>query len=595
MHKGLKSTLLTVAVALMGLKAMAMAPVIDKVPDVIIGDEASATSPNVFVYPDAINGDTLVSDDTTSDAGIHWTYFNSGGHYTINGRTSTNVSTDQVNPGATFDLTQGDDAGSVDANRRTFTFRNTFYTPANPPPAPGVQDGQVISLVASDGTTASTPKSFMAFIDDEGSDRLSGGELPVTVLNEDFTTSNYGWIKNTLFIDPAGFCTLTSGANGLCADVSAQGANIAGWASQSNFTGTAATAYHAVSLVDNAVYRLRTTLQTTSQAGATPLWYVMCENTLSWYGMSNDFYDSGNSVAGPGNNTPPGTGGGTRAFFESWFTPAAINAATFKTQAFNTPANAPYKDFRLQFQLLDVGTNPGNAATDPYGGASDQGMLCMKQLVVDRFNSSALTVQSTPYNNTTLTRVTGTDQNANGVTISDFTASGKSTVTSSAGLIDFEPTSTTAWDGQQSGGVNAFMAVYPGDQTNTHTGGADASDNYPVTWVADQLYRIVWTLAAPSALAETNGVDWIIIGGDVDTNEVIVGSFVTTKFSSAAMPKIAPQEYVAYWHGNGGTVSPGNFQRMRPYLFTGTNNDFVDTPNRAGIQVKGVRVEMVTP
>jgi hypothetical protein len=338
---------------------------------------------------------------------------------------------------------------------------------------------------------------------------------------------------------------------------------------------------------------VRATLSTSSQAGATPLWYLMCENTLSWYGKSNYFYDSGNSVAGAGNNTPPGTGLGTRAFFETWFAPASSKAATFKTAAFSTPANTPYKDFRLQFQTLDVGTNPGTA-TDPYGGASDQGNVCLRQIQVDRLDASALTIQSTPYNNTTLLGVTGTNQDPNGVTISNFTAAGKSTVTNTTGLIDFEPTSTTAWDGQQTGGVNAFMAVYPGDGTNTHTGGADETDNYPVPWTVDQLYRVVWSLKAPSALGETNGVDWIIIGGDVDTNEIIVGDYVTTKFASSAMPKIAAQEYVSYWQGNGGTIVAG-FQRMRPYLFTGTNNDFVDTPNQAGIQVTGVRVELVTP
>jgi hypothetical protein len=593
MHKGLKSTLLTIAVALMGLKAMAMAPVIDAIPDVIIGDAGSATPGNDFSYPDAFDADTKVSDDTTSDAGIHLWYLNSGNHYTINAHTrADSVVIDPANVGATYDLTIGaDDAASTDSNLRTLTFRNTFYTPGNPPPGPGIQDGQVITLFASDGTTASAGRQFMAFIDKDGADRLSGGLSFTNVLNQDFTTGLNGWIKNTLFIGTGdgSAVTLTQTANGLCADVSAQGANLAGWASQANFTGSAASAYNTVSLVQNAVYRIRLTVTTTAQAGFTPLWYVMCENSLSWYGKSNYFYDFGTfPVAGL--NTPPGTGNGTHPVFETWFQPACGSAPSFVTAAFNTPANAPFKDFRLQLQMLDVGT-PGN---DPYGGGSDQGAICWKKVEVDRTDASALQVQSTPYNNTSFTIVTGTNPIASGVTANNFTAAGKATLTlDGSNHIVFAPTSTTAWDSQQAGGVNAFMSIYPGDGQNSHNGSADATDNYPVPWTADTLYRIAWTMTAPSALAETNGVDWIIVGGDVDTNEIIVGDFVTTKFSSAAMPKQTPQEYTSFWHGNAGTSAGAGFQRFRPYLFTGTNGDFVDTPNQAGVRVDGIRVDVM--
>jgi len=590
MHKGLKSTLLTIAVALMGLKAMAMAPTVDAIPDVIIGDAGSATPGNEFVYPEAFDADTKVSDDTTSDAGIHLFYMNPGGHYTINGRTRTDgaVIADPANPGATYDLTLGDDPGSTDSNLRTLTFRNTFYTPANPPPAPGVQDGQVVTLFATDGTTVSAGSSFMAFIDDEGADRLSGGLTFINSLDQDLTAGQGGWVMNTLFIGSGGAVTLTATANGLCADVSAQGANLAGWASQSNFTGSEASAYHTVSLVQNAAYRIRLTVTTTAQAGFTPLWYVMCENSLSWYGKSNYFYDFGTfPVAGA--NTPPGTGNGTHPVFESWFAPASSQTAGFQNAAFNTPANAPYKDFRLQLQMLDVGVT-GN---DPYGGGSDQGAICWRRVEVDRTDAGSLVVASTPYNNTNLTVVTGTNLAAGAVTANDFTAAGNSTTTNPGGDILFQPTSATAWN-SQAGGVNAFLSVYPGDQTNTHTGGADAADNYPVPWTADTLYRIAWTMTAPSALAETNGVDWIIVGGDVDTNEIIVGDFVTTKFSSAAMPKTTPQDYISFWHGNAGTTAGAGFQRFRPYLFTGTNGDFVDTPNQAGVRIDAVRVDVIT-
>jgi hypothetical protein len=460
-----------------------------------------------------------------------------------------------------------------------------------------------MTLVASDGTTISTAASFMAFIDDVGADRLSGGGLGERVYEKTFTASVNGWVQNTIFVGDGGVVSLTQGASGLCADVSATGTNLSGWASAPNTTGVAGDAYHTITLTNNSVYRIRVDTTTTGQAGLTPLWYIQAENTLSWYGNSNFFYDFGtNPVAGA--NTPPPVG--SHSIFESWFQPTGANTTGMQT-AVTTPANAPFKDFRLRLQMLDVGTNPGNPATDPYGGASDQGAICWKSIEVDRFDSASLDVVSTPYTKSTLTSVTGTSADPNAVTIGDFTnlvVPGSATVTNTGGDIQFAPTSTTAWETQR-GGTSAFFQVFPGDGTKT-AGQADMIDNYPVPWAADTLYKVSFTLQAPSALAETKGIDWLIVGGDVLTNEIIVGNFTTTKFSNASMPKQTAQEYVAFWHGNAGTLAATGptpeFDRMRPYLYCGTNNDFVDnivlsnpadSGNQAGVNVLAIRVDVV--
>ena len=75
MSKGLKLTLLTVAIALMGMYAMAIAPTVDEIPTVIIGGgTAGSTPPDVFVYPDALDLSTYVDDPDGTDAGIVWSY-----------------------------------------------------------------------------------------------------------------------------------------------------------------------------------------------------------------------------------------------------------------------------------------------------------------------------------------------------------------------------------------------------------------------------------------------------------------------------------------------------------------------------------------
>jgi hypothetical protein len=546
------------------------------------------------VYPDALNAFTLVHDDATSDAAIRWSYTNTGAHYVINRKTVIGVN-DPIAPPTANSLTEGTvDADSSDSLLRTFSFRNTFYSPVGGPnTAPagaGPQDGQVMTLVASDGTTVSAPASFMAFVENDGLDRLSGGGVGDRVYEATFTASASGWVQNTVFVGDGGVVSLAQGASGLCADVSAQGTNLSGWASALNTTGVSADAYHTVSLVNNSVYRIRADATTTGQAGLTPLWYIQTENTLSWYGGSFFFYDFGtNPVAGA--NTPPPVG--THSIFEAWFQPAGGNTAGMQA-AVSAPANADFKDFRLRLQMLDVGTNPGNPATDPYGGASDQGAICWKSIEVDRFDANSLDVVSTPYNRTTLTRVTAASVDPDAVTVNDFTASG-STVTNTGGDLQFTPSSTTAWD-PQFGGVPAFFQVFPGDNVKT-AGQANSVDDYPVPWSANTLYRISITLQAPNPTAETNGIDWLIVGGDVLTNEIIVGNFATTKFATSAMPKQTAQEYVAYWHGNAGTLAAGGatpeFDRMRPYLYCGTNNDFVDVANQGGVNVLAIRVDVV--
>jgi len=600
MRKGFKS-LLTVAVALLGLKAMAMAPVIGTVPDVIIGDAEGGTANNKFVYPNAINLKNLVTDDSTSAGAIAWTYSNPGAHYELNAHVRTDgTAADLINPSATYNIVAGaDDADSTDSDLFTVTFRNIITSPLPAQasyPDPGasypsgvVTDGQTITLVASDGSTTSQ-KSFRAYTVNDGNDALSGNPQGVRAYTNDFTTGSNGWIHYTAVPGLDTAVTLSNGANGLCADAAAQGANINGWASQASYTGSNAT-YNTVSLTDNAVYRARMTVSTSAQPGLTPLWYFTADNSLQWYGDSFIFFDNGvNPTAGA--NTPSSTG----STFECWVNAPAEGTASFKAALAN-PANATFKDFRLIFQILDV----GSTGSDPYGAASDTGAVCWHTVTLDRFDVTQMVVTSTPYNATSLTQATaGTAGqappagNLNGPqSVLNFTGSGLSTV--SYNPIKLLPTSTTAFENNA-----AAFDVDPGDQVinTTQNSGADLADNYVVQWNANQLYRIVYNLQAPDAASETGPLDYFFINGQVITNELLGNVFMTNKVSVSGMPKQTPADYYSFWFGNNGTTATGNFAKMRPDFFCGTTGggsggSFHDTPNTGGIQINSVRVEMV--
>jgi hypothetical protein len=608
MHKGLKSTLMTVAVALLGLKAMAMAPTIGQLPDVLIGDEfgasggatVGASMDNNFVFPDAYDVDSKVTDDNTSAGAIRWSFMNPGGHYSINARTRLDGSAENLdNPSANYSIDGGDDPDSVDANKRTLSFRNIQFSPLPKPasyPDPGTpvgvpSDPQQVTLVASDGSTHTTA-SFTAYIVNDGNDALSPSGGGTNVLDHDLTQPN-GWLYQQ---DVATGAVSHTGpdVNGLCVTVAAEGVNIIGWSSQDDYikNGVAGTPYNTVSLVDNAVYRARLTVATTAQPGFVPAWYFGHQNSIDLYGGAYIFFDSGvNPNAGA--NTPPAAG--TRAIFEAVLNAPGVGTSAFKTEVFK-PANAATKDMRLKFRTLDV----GSTGDDPYGAASDVGTICWKHVTIDRFDLSSLQIQSVVYNNTAMVQAVdaaaGTaNTQAGAVTVLDFSGAGNSTVTFTGGGIDFAPTAAGASTWNTLSGNGAFFLVNPGDSRNAAATN-EMIDNYPVPWDTDQLYRIVYSLVAPNALSESNPPDFYFLGGDVLTNDLITNTYGTTKMNLANMPKQGtPQEFMSFWHGNNRQTSTADvrFNNMRPHIQFGTNNGFVDVPNTGGFGIRGIRVEKV--
>jgi hypothetical protein len=587
MIQGLKSTLLTVAVALLGLNAMAMAPTIGNIPDVIIGDAEAGTNSNNFVYPDAINLDSFVADDNTPTTGILWSYTNPSGHYRINNVAAIVSPDSNADTPGSAELTTADDPDSSDSNKRTITIRNSTLSPLTggvstaPYADPGAtSDSAVITLYASDSTThALAGKSFMAYIVNNGNDALSGGAASVPVTDIDFGAGTNGWVPVTVI---EGGTTRQNASLGLCATAPAGGVNYFGWESEAY---PANAQYTSFSYVNNAVWRVRLQVTTTAAASHVPVWGLVFENGVNYYGGTQLFFDNvGATSGGPGANTPPSAGG--RSEFETWLVAPSGSSAAFQA---GITANAALKNFRIRLLLIDIGTAGGD---DPYGAGSDVGEVCWKRIQVDRYDAGDMTVESTPYSASSLSlAAAGTDGVAgtvNGALRFDDYSNSSSNITFSGNAMTIAPKSATAWVDN-----SAYIRVETGDDQFDYN--VENNDNYPVVWEADQLYRVVFAIKAADATGETYPPDFINIGADVPSNEITFVGYVTNKFATAAMPKAAATtEYVTFLHGNSVTFGSASvFARIRPYLTVGTNSAFAETDNRGGITITSIRVEKV--
>lgn len=578
MRKGLTQTLLTVAVALLGFNAMSAAPIIGNIPDVIIGDGEAGTSSNLFVYPDAFNLDTFVSDDNTSDGAILWSYSASGAAYRINNVPEIGAGDPNAPSGAS--LIAADDTASSDTNRRTVTFRNITRSPVGGPnTAPTTSESEVVTLFASDSTTYSQ-KDFMVFVDNDGADALSGASTAVTELAYGFTTGAQGWVSYVQ-LAIGGTVTATQGAGGICVDVSLAGVNLAGWSSQAD----AATNYTTIDLTANSVYQVRVGVTVSgSSAGTSPAWSMTHNQKATMYSGENIFFGNFGDANAP---SPLNTASTAvePTVYESWVTPIAIQTAQFSTGAFTGTALAE-NGMRLQLRIIDV-ENAG------YNAEADAGQICWNSITVRRYDIDSLTVASTPYNQTTFQASPanqGATINPANWTASDFGSN--TTISYTGGVLSIVPASATAWSDTGAGG---FVQAVPGDTTRAN-GNSDLLDNYPVSWVSNSLYKVTALIAANSVAGEANPPDFLRLGADVYSNELIGYSAVTTTYNKIGMPKAGtPQPYVYFLFGHSRTAAPEvGTQGIRPRIDVGANSGFVESTNIGGILVSGVRVDVLS-
>jgi len=609
MRKGLTVTLMTVAVAMMGLQAMAMAPVISDIPSPIVGDGVGATTPNVFVYPDAFNLANYVTDDYTSSTSILWSYWISGTpKYRINNIAPLDPGTeDPVTPGAKAINTQvGSGELNPDGNAATLTIRNINLSPiANPTAAePGVTgkltaETQLVTLFASDGTTYSS-KSIAFYTYNNFDDQLTPGNTPVPVVTKNFVGSSQGWTgvdlnyRGTIGgIYYGGTLSMSTGATGICFNVSTDGNN----------SGQYTSPWGLIPLIKNAVYHVRMKMngsQTT--VGHSPFWDVVISNYLdathgrNAYGVDSWFMDNRG-----GANAVLQTAGGTS--FHLWFAPAPITTAAWNADnGIFDPAIGNQKDGYIYWRVMDDASVPAITADQ------DSGSLCMTDLSIERFDIGAMQFVSTDYNPTlsqgiksqwtTSGEVLGTDAGGTMGTHQYYT---QTTVTFSGGTVTLQPdTNTTAVSN------NDLVAMYPKEA------GVGHYDNdplvpacYPVVWKSDTLYQITYDLSAPDANSETNPVGVYFIGADVPTNELICDSWTCSAKNRCGMPKYnLVQTYMSFFwsHKVSNDTVNANNKRIRPRFQMGNNanlrfaNDSTPgslIPPQGGIKIHAVKVNEV--
>jgi len=579
MKKGLNVTLMTVAIAVMALQAMAMAPVIGDIQSPIVGNEPSVTAATPFVFPDAFDITAKATDDTTAPANIRWSYYYTGtATYRINNVDPVAVNDAEINnPGAKRINGATTDPADVDGQAKTITIRNIKYAPIGgdltDPTTTGIIDSQVITLFASDGTTYSS-KGVIFYTDNGGNDRLSGEAGYPTVYNPSFpgTGTNAWGYEFTL-----GSVTSSTATNtAVCLDTAAAGLNFGGWRSP----------WGIVPVSKNTVYKIRAHVNgSQSTAGTVPFFDLVIDNyraasTEFGYGEAGlnlyggDFMILDNEG---GANAPLTTRSGMDYIW--YWCPAAINNTAFDAGSHWETTNATARAMEMQFRVLDVNNNGGITADN------DSGSICLTSLEVQAIPYSALSIASTPaWSNTNLTSSNWT---AGGVTSTAATYAG--------GVCTLTPTGAATG---ASTGIE-YASAGPGDGVKTYTpeGSSSLVDDYPVVWEANTLYMVNFKLAAPDADSAANPFDIYWVGMDAATNEFIAISYVTNKAGLCATPKTGTaQDYVAFLYShNVSTTSLGdNAKRLRPRAELGTVTTMVDSANTGKVAIHGVTVSKVT-
>lgn len=582
MRKGLTVTLMSVSILTMAAGAMAMAPVIGEIPSPIVGDAESVTPANLFVYPDAFNLANYAHDDDTASADLKWSFEIVGSSkYSINGVTSMNTGggDDPINPGAKQINNQvlgGEE--NPDGNVATLTIRNVNLSPIGgpntDPGAAGIVDSetQLVTLYASDGTTYSM-KSVFFYTDNDGADRLSGGEIPVVEYT--FEGGPMGWEWHL----GAGVCSSsTAGGTALCIETGLTGINFGWWESP----------YGALPLVKNAVYRIRATVNSTQTTPySVPFWDLNIQNFKVNPEGSNPPWN-GFNLYGCSYFWLDNVGGANAAFqtpngqdFVVWWAPAPIDTAQFNdpNTGIFAAANAADKDGVFGYRILDNDDNPGIRASEKFGS------LCLTNLQVHRFDLDQMQmIQAGLYD------ATMSDGASGGTVYYDLYNS--ATAVFNAGVMTVTPT--------VSGRDSMLVQVQPGDFDNRWFVPSTLPDNYPVPWEAETLYQVTTDLSAPTEADATNapGVFWV--GADTPTNELINLSWFTAGAGGCATPKTGtPQTYMSFFWSRNVTLDPTpEYMAFRPRIQVGNARTlglvFPNNDNSGAFNIHNMKVNKVT-
>jgi hypothetical protein len=551
-----------------GFSAMAAAPTIKDIPDVVIGNEGGMTDANAYIYEDAINLTNYISDADNSVDDILISFEAVTARYKLNGNDSLAPTDDPVSPGAkAINTAVANGESNPDGNAKTVTFRDNTLTPLGGGAGETPADySEVVTIWASDGDKASS-RSIMVYTEVGGWDHLSGSAATGEVIHDIDFTNNADEFTVT---DTIGSVSTSVTVDGICLTTALTGVNLVRWSSTYGF----------IPLAANSVWSIKMTVDSNvATQGSTPLWDIVLDNynpTIGGpnaYGLDSYFLDN----AG-GADAASSTFG--RTDFQVWYMPVAGATPQWNdgTNGALTAANDANNDLRVNFRIVDV-DGAG------YLAEQDAGTICMKNMLVERYDYDMLTAGDAVY---TLDNITSSDVNATDV----FSAS---SITYSGGNLTMAP-SGSAW-------TDALVNVAPGDGVVDFGNAASLADDYPITWEADTLYEINVSVTA-SAAAVTNPPDVFRVGYDTPGNEIIGDSIVTPALGMAGMPKAAASDYkvIFYSHtpskaGSLATNPIANFDRIRPKVGVICLTDLVlggvDT-HQGGITINSITVRKMS-
>lgn len=571
MRKGLTWTLMTVLVAGLSVQAMASAPTISGLRDVVIGDAEGSSADNVFVYPDAFNILDAASDVESAAVDLVWSYGEVTDTILINGVPELGVA-DPIAPGAS-DLSAGTDPLDGDAASNTVTFRNNALSDittnagagpyADPAGGPGIVDSTVVTMFVSDGEDV-TSESIIVYSDDNGLDRLSPSTSAVPVADLDFSADGAGAWQWEVSLGLTGITSSTNG--GLCMTAPLTGTAAARWFSP--YGGA-----EGIDLVANNLYRVRMTMSSSQSAGAAqPLWSLTfinsdeaATNAQGANAHGGDFWVLGQS----GGANAVGTAAG-RTVYDVYYAPIQTAVAGWQT-FLNDAANADEGDLRMFFRMFDI---PATATGD-YGADSDEGEICIATMTVDRFPVDSLVDGAEVYGDTDMT---------DGWAFIELVPNATSFADSGTDVL-MTPGSA-GWGG------DAFTAI---DTT---------PDGFPIQIEADTLYRMDVTVAAENAAAAGNGPEYIRMLMFTESSELFADYFMLNRAGSGATD--ADVVYSSYFYSHNVTLeandggTPGDpsddvlFDGLKPAMQIGSLQGESLGSNDGGLLIKSVSVTKVT-
>lgn len=542
MKKGL-TTLMTVAIALVSVQAMALAPVISDIQSPVIGNGTGVSQTTRYVFADAFDLDTVVADDVTSDAALKWSYEIAGtAKYAINGDAPINSGTeDPVAPAAakTINQTMNGLGGTTnefnpDGKANTITIRSTALYPYGGSPStdmtPAAQAWnqyiQAVTFWCSDGNLASS-QTVLFYTDNTytnntgtGWNRLSGPpptqwDPPVVV--DKFDGMSAPWKMYDTFLDT---CTSHTGTNGkgICFEVGKLGANL----------GSVQSVMPYFQLTANKVYRLRATMNCSQTSpGKTPFWDFIVENYngdatkgMNLYAMDSLHIDNEN-----GANAILNSLDGTQV--DMYWAPMAFQTAQWKstTTGANAVVNDAVNDPCLRFRVMDVhATNTANLLNDQKFGA-----ICLQSLTVESIDYSKMVVDSNivniggaanPFRRNTDTVTTGnppvtTPNPLNNVAVQTYGSS-----------VSFGNTLTLTPSG--SAPTAELVEIRPAKENVYDFPGNSILDDYPIAWQTGKLYQFTTDLNAPDTNSQAHPYDVIFMNMEPLTNELITETFLTS-------------------------------------------------------------------